>query len=346
MKVGLIYDPIYLEHDTGTHVENAQRLASTMSLIKERGLKDKLILLPPRPASIEEISLVHARGYISHVESQAKEGGGWLDADTVISPASYQVALYAAGGVLKAIEAVIAGDVDSAFALVRPPGHHATCWQAMGFCLFNNVAIATKFALANFNLNRILIVDFDVHHGNGTQEAFYTDSHVLYFSTHQYPFYPGSGSSNEIGAGKGEGTTVNVPLLAGCGDDEYLQVFSEILSPVAERFQPQLILVSAGYDIHWADDLAQMQVSVTGIARMVEIIKKLADKFCLGRLIFSLEGGYHPQALPSSMTATLDVLLGNRQITDPLGNSPGPRRPSNFDNFIKMVKDIHHLATS
>lgn len=343
MAVGLIYDPVYLEHDTGSHMENAQRLTATMSLLKENHLEDKLVLLSPRPATMDDLSTVHAQEYISRIQSQAEKGGGWLDADTVMSSGSYNAAIHAAGGVLIAVDAVMNKRVNSAFALVRPPGHHATCWQAMGFCLFNNIAIAAKYALANFDIERVLIVDFDVHHGNATQDTFYADPHVLYFSTHQYPFYPGSGSVNETGAREGEGFTVNIPLLAGWGDEEYQAVFEDILAPVARRFQPQLILVSAGYDAHWADSISLMQVSVAGFARMVEITKVLADILCQGRLVFTLEGGYHMEALPSSISATFDTLLGNRQITDPLGKQEARTKPANFSNFVGMVKDIHQI---
>ncbi len=236
MKAGLVYDPIYLEHDTGSHVENSQRLVAIMSHLEETGLINQATTLPPRPALIEELEMVHTPEYISQIERVAERGGGWLDPDTVMCPKSYEVALYAAGGVLTAVEAVMKGEVNSAFALVRPPGHHATQNRAMGFCIFNNIAIAAKFALANFNLNRILIADFDVHHGNGTQETFYADLKVLYFSTHQYPFYPGTGRIEETGTGEGEGTTVNFPMAAGWGDEEYLRAFNEVLVPVARRF--------------------------------------------------------------------------------------------------------------
>ena len=343
MKVGLIYDPVYLEHDTGTHVENAQRLVATMALLEESHIKDKLEILSPRPATMNELATVHAKEYISHIQNQVEKGGGWLDGDTVTSPNSYKAAACAAGGVLTAVDAVMNKKVDSAFALVRPPGHHATCWQAMGFCLFNNIAIAAKYALANFNMERVLIIDFDVHHGNGTQDTFYADPHVLYFSTHQYPFYPGTGSVDETGARDGEGFTVNVPLIAGWGDNEYQAVFEDILAPVARRFQPQLILVSAGYDAHWADNIALMQVSVSGFARMVEITKTLADMLCQGRLVFTLEGGYHLEALPLSINASLDILQGNREINDPLGKKEAKTKPVNFDNFTKMVREIHQV---
>lgn len=343
MAVGLVYDPVYLEHDTGDHVENVQRLTATMCFLEENHLKDKLVLLPPRPATVDELSKVHAPEYIAHMQNQAETGGGWLDADTVISPGSYNAAIYAAGGVLTAVDMVMTRRVNTAFALVRPPGHHATCWQAMGFCLFNNIAIAAKYALANFNIERILIVDFDVHHGNGTQDTFYADPHVLYFSTHEYPFYPGTGSIDETGARGGEGFTINVPLIAGWGDYEYQAVFEDILAPAAKRFQPQLILVSAGYDAHWADNIALMQVSVSGFIRMVEVTKTLADMLCQGRLAFALEGGYHLEALSSSVAATINVLLGNREFSDPLGKKESTTRPINFSSFIKMVKDIHNL---
>ena len=343
MRVGLIYDPVYLEHDTGNHVENAQRLVATISLLEETQLKDKLVLLPPRPATMDEISAVHAKEYISTIQSKAENGGGWLDADTVMSPDSYKAATYAAGGILTAIEAVMNRNVDSAFALVRPPGHHATCWHAMGFCLFNNIAIGAKYALSNYDIERVLIIDFDVHHGNGTQDTFYADPNVLYFSTHQYPFYPGTGSISETGARGGEGFTVNVPMIAGWGDDEYQTIFEDILTLVAERFQPQLMLVSAGYDAHWADPLALMQVSTSGFARMVEITKILATTLCQGRLVFTLEGGYHLQALASSIKATLDVLMGNSEIDDPLGKGETKSKHVNLLNFVKMVKDVHQL---
>jgi acetoin utilization deacetylase AcuC-like enzyme len=343
MTTGLVYDPIYLEHDTGDHVENPRRLVDAMSYLKETGIKERLISLPARPASLEELEMIHAPEYVSYVKSKAEMGGGWLDPDTVMSPKSYEAALYAAGGVLVAVEAVIKGKVDNAFALVRPPGHHAVRDRAMGFCIFNNVAIAGEFALSKFNLNRVLIADFDVHHGNGTQDAFYADPKVLYFSTHQYPFYPGTGWMDEIGTGAGEGTTVNFPMAAGWGDEEYLRAFNEVLVPVSRRFQPELILVSAGFDPHWADHLATMEVTITGFAQMATILKELAAELCQGRLVFTLEGGYNLRVVASSIKATFDVLLGNLEIDDPLGKASVARKPEGFDEHIEAIKRIHHL---
>jgi len=344
MKIGFVYDPIYLKHDTGQHVENAERLKAIISHLEETGLRQQLTPIEPRAASVEELSLVHSEQHILHIQDIAQRGGGWLDADTVMSSESYEAALYAVGGMIRATEAVMEGEVDSSFALVRPPGHHATPRRAMGFCLFNNIAIATKYALARYNLERILIIDFDVHHGNGTQEVFYDNPRVMYISTHEYPFYPGTGDIGETGSGAGKGTTVNIPLRAGSGDSEYLQVFEQIITPVARQFNPQLVLVSAGYDAHWADELAMMQVSTTGFSQMVKIIKQVADELCRGRLVFSLEGGYHLTALAASVKATFDVLLGNSNIEDPLEQSPKQFGDSSIASLIKVVKEIHNLA--
>lgn len=344
MKVGFVYDPVYLKHDTGQHVENAERLEAIISHLEETGLKQQLIPIEPRPASIDELLLVHSEQHILHVQDVARRGGGWLDPDTVVSPGSYEAALYAAGGAIRAAMAVMDGEVGSAFALVRPPGHHATPRWAMGFCLFNNLAIATKYALTRYNLERIAIIDFDVHHGNGTQEVFYDNPQVMYISTHEYPHYPGTGSIDETGSGAGKGTTVNIPLPAGCGDSEYLLVFEQIIIPMARQFNPQLILVSAGYDGHWADGLAMMQVSTTGFAQMVKTVKQVADESCNGRLVFSLEGGYNLTALAASVKATFDVLLGNGSIEDPLGQSPRKFGDPGITSLIRAIKEIHNLA--
>jgi len=343
MKVGLVYDPIYLRHDTGAHVENRRRLEETINLLESSGLLGRLKLLKPRKAILEELLLVHDSSHISRVEAVSGQGGGWLDADTVTSPDSYEVALYAAGGVLQAVDAVLRGEVSSAFCLVRPPGHHATRLRAMGFCLFNNVAVAAKYAQITHKLERVLIADFDVHHGNGTQEAFYSDPSVLYFSTHQYPFYPGTGAIDEVGHGAGRRTTVNVPLPAGCGDEEYLRVYEEILVPVARRFRPELVLVSAGFDPHWADQIAMMEMSLSGFARIVELLKGLAEELCEGRLIFTLEGGYNVRALSHGVKSTLGILLGEGPGEDPLGPGAARGRSTSVNSILEAVKKVQQL---
>lgn len=342
-RVGLVYDPAYLEHDTGAHVENAQRLTSTIEILETTGITDRLILVPAREATPEEIAAVHSTEYISQVQMICERGGGNLDLDTVTSPESFKAALMAAGGLISAVDAVIKKHVNSAFALVRPPGHHATCWHGMGFCLFNNIAIAAKYALAKYNINKILIVDFDVHHGNGTQDTFYTDPGIYYFSTHQYPLYPGTGHINEIGAREGEGFNMNVPLIPGCGDYEYQTIYEDILAPVAMRYKPQLILVSAGYDGHWADNLASMQLSVSGFARIAEILEVLALSLCQGNLVFTLEGGYNHSALAYSIAATCNILMGNKEFEDPLGIHESTNNVNDFTKFVKMLKEKHEI---
>ncbi len=343
MTVGLIYDPVYLKHDTGAHVENGSRLVATMEVLEESGLLKKLVRLSPRAATAEEIALAHSQDHIARVQGYSARGGGWLDGDTVASPDSFNVALYAVGGVLRGVDAIVAGEVDQAFALVRPPGHHATPDYAMGFCLFNNVAIAAKYAMANHGLERVLIADFDVHHGNGTEQVFYGDPAVLYFSSHQYPHYPGTGAVAEDGVAEGKGATVNVPLPAYCGDEEYRRAYKEILVPVARRFQPQLILVSAGYDAHRDDPLSAMQVTVDGFAAITVILKELAAELCGGKLLLSLEGGYHLKALAHSIRATLEVLLGGPVSPDPLGKPQGGAPARDIDSILDQVAARHGL---
>lgn len=344
MQVGLVYDPIYLKHDTGLHPENASRLEAVISYLDETGLKKKLTLIKPLPAAESEILMVHSREHITRLRQLAERGGGHPDADTVVSPDSYEVALYAAGGAIRATAAVMRDEVDSAFALVRPPGHHATRNEAMGFCLFNNIAIAAKYVLSEYKLQRIAIIDFDVHHGNGTQEAFYDNPHVLYVSTHEHPFYPGTGNMDETGSGEAKGTKVNIPLPAGCGDTEYLKVYDEIIIPIVSCFKPEIIMVSAGYDAHQADEIAMMRLTVSGFAGIVRNIKQLADNLCQGRMVFSLEGGYSLKALPASVKATFDVLLGNTDVDDPLGKPSPELTAPDIAPLIGKIKEIHNLG--
>ncbi len=343
MTVGFVYDDIYLEHDTGQHPENSDRLRNIMSVLEESEVKAQLIAIPSREITIEELARVHSKAHISNIKARSESGGGWLDVDTIVSPDSYQAALCAAGGVMQAVEAVMEGEVTTAFALVRPPGHHATWDWAMGFCLFNNIAVAARNALEKYSLERILIADFDVHHGNGTQDTFYSNPHVLYFSTHQFPFYPGSGRAEEIGRDEGKGFTLNVPLPAGCGDIEYLRAYNEILVPRALAFNPQLILVSAGYDAHWKDTIASMQLTTSGYAQLTYILKALADETCDGKLVLVLEGGYHPEALPYSVRASFEVLLGETQTYDSLGAPDTPHQTPNIDGILSQVKKMHNI---
>jgi acetoin utilization deacetylase AcuC-like enzyme len=342
LSTAYVYDPIYLEHNLPGHPENKERLVRVMALLEKQGMLERLVAVEATPVSLERLARNHSQSYIDTVRQVAERGGDHLDLDTYTSPRSYEVALMATGGLVNAVEAVLEGKVDNAFALVRPPGHHAVRAQGMGFCLFNNVAVAARYALEEKGLERILIVDFDVHHGNGTQDAFYDEASVLYFSTHQYPHYPGTGHWREIGRGEGEGYTANVPLPGGVGDKGFERIFDEFLYPLAERYCPQLILVSAGYDSHWADPLAEMQLSITGYAHLARRLKTMADDLCQGRLVFTLEGGYQLEVLAYAVLNTFHVLLGDEEIQDPLG--PARRSERDVSELVDQLKGLHRLV--
>ncbi|MHC4230184.1 MAG: SUMF1/EgtB/PvdO family nonheme iron enzyme, partial [Planctomycetota bacterium] len=292
-KTGLIYDEIYLEHKTTPgHPERPERLVEITSRLKAEGLHSQLIEVKPTPAGVDWIQTVHSLEYIDRAMRCSENNVGYLDSlDVPISPRSYEAAVMAAGGVLAAVDAVMEQKVANAFCAVRPPGHHALEDQAMGFCIFNNVAIGTKYVQKKYGLSNVLIVDWDVHHGNGTQATFYDDPMVLYFSVHQYPFYPGTGSEAEKGRGKGLNSCINMPLPAGSGDSIYVKAFEEKLRPAALDFSPDFVFISAGFDAHENDLLGGMAVTAEGFAKLTEIVKGIAQKCCEGRLVSVLEGG-------------------------------------------------------
>jgi acetoin utilization deacetylase AcuC-like enzyme len=294
------------------HPESPERLVVIDRMLSDFPLKDGLADLPPRDATFEELAWIHDQDYIRRIEQTQERSFTVLDPDTSATSDSYAAALRAAGGTMAAVEAVLSGSYPAAFALVRPPGHHAEADRAMGFCLFNNVAIAAMYALRRRDLKRVLIVDWDVHHGNGTMHSFYETDEVLYFSVHQYPHYPGTGRIDEIGQGAGQGYTVNVPLYGGQGDADYLCLFRELLLPVAREYAPQLILVSAGFDTHRNDPLAGMQLSSDAYGRMAAILQELSEECCPGRLVFTLEGGYDHAALSEGVAAVLSSLVQGR----------------------------------
>ncbi len=309
VTIGLFYHPCFLEHDTGPgHPERPERLHAILTHLQATDLWDRLRLIEPDPATRDLVALVHPPTYIEAIEQACPHGPMALDPDTVVSPGSWEAALRAVGAVTQAIDEAICGRLAAAFCAVRPPGHHALRDRAMGFCLFNNVAIGARYAQAHYKLSRVLIVDWDVHHGNGTQAIFYDDPSVLYFSTHQYPFYPGTGSREEIGKGQGRGFTVNVPLPAGSGDAELIQAFTNELVPKAFAFKPEFVLISAGFDAHRDDPLAGLHVTESGYNELTKLVLKIVNTCCPGRLVSVLEGGYHVTALSRSVEAHLRAL--------------------------------------
>jgi acetoin utilization deacetylase AcuC-like enzyme len=312
-KVGVtafVYGDVYLKHGTGAgHPERPERLAAIVERLASSGLSKELLLLKPVPAAPEWLATVHTPEYVERVRKSCRPGAGYLDSvDTPVSADSYEAALAAVGGVLAAIDAVMDRKARNAFCAVRPPGHHALKNRAMGFCLFNNVAIAARYLQKQHKLARVLIVDWDVHHGNGTQAAFYDDPTVFYFSTHQSPFYPGTGSADERGEGKGLGFTLNVPLPAGSGDAEYKKAFEEKLRPAADAFKPDFVLISAGFDAADGDLLGRMKITPGGYGALTRIVKGIAERHCQGRLVSVLEGGYNLEVLAASVEAHVRAL--------------------------------------
>ncbi|NUN23010.1 MAG: histone deacetylase [Candidatus Jettenia caeni] len=306
----LMYDNIFLKHDTGHgHPENAKRLENTVKHLKATGLWDQLRVEKSRAASLEEIGLIHTENYIQAIKHIANTGGGQLDSDTIISAASYDAAVHAVGAPLAAIDFIMKGEEKNAFCLIRPPGHHATPARGMGFCLFNNVAVAAKYIQSKYKLERIFIIDWDVHHGNGTQDAFFNDPTILYFSMHRYPFYPGSGRKEESGWDKGEGFTINVPVPANIPSQRYIELFTDVIKKNADQFIPEFIIISAGFDTYKKDPIGGLNLDREDFRILTEIVIRTAQKYCNGRLVSCLEGGYNLSDLPLCIEAHLKALL-------------------------------------
>ncbi|MBU1150236.1 MAG: histone deacetylase [Proteobacteria bacterium] len=315
-KTGIVKDMQYVRHGPEYgHPESPQRLISIYEMLDNPDMSWKFAWIDARYATREELERVHRPSYIDYIAATAGKTM-MLDPDTVATAETYDAARLAAGGFINAVDSVVSGETDNAFALVRPPGHHAQAAEAAGFCIFNNIAIGVRHALARHRMKRVLIVDWDLHHGNGTQEAFYEDRQVLYFSTHQSPAYPGTGGLMEMGEGEGFGYTLNVPLSPGAGDALYVRLFHDILSPIALAFRPEIILVSAGFDTYVGDPLGAMEVTPEGFACMTRILLDLADECCGGRLAATLEGGYNIQGLTKSVRAVLLELLGETRVTE------------------------------
>jgi acetoin utilization deacetylase AcuC-like enzyme len=306
----LFSDPLFLDHDTGRgHPETAGRLRAVSTRLKESGVAARCKPGVVRRINEEEVRRLHWPRQIVQVKELCQHGGGDIDADTVVSPKSFEVALNAAGACTAAVDAVIAGPEKTALCLVRPPGHHATPTRAMGFCLFNNVALAADHARRKHGVNRILIVDWDVHHGNGTQDIFYENPDVFFFSIHRYPFYPGTGAKGETGQGRGLGATLNVPVRFGTSRPDYRGLFTRALQQAADRIKPELVIVSAGFDAHAEDPIGSLGLDVEDFATLTDLVREVAATHAQGRIVSCLEGGYHHQRLAESVEAHLERLL-------------------------------------
>lgn len=327
-------------HIYAGHPESPDRFAH-FHRIHDGPLNNFVREITPEPAPIETIQLVHPEAYIREIQKASASGPGFVDyGDTYVTPASFEAALEAVGGTWTVIDAVIHGKCTYGFALVRPPGHHATATQAMGFCLVNNIAIAARKLQAE-GFHRVMIVDFDVHHGNGTQAIFESDETVLYISTHQWGIYPGTGALNEKGIDDGEGSIINIPLPASSGDLAFAAILERIIAPAAERFKPDAILISAGFDAHWRDPLASLQLSTRGFYILGCGLRKLADELCESRIIYVLEGGYDPEALAENVQAILFSLTEEEFMGEPLGSPPHQAADANA--VIDEVIRIHSL---
>jgi acetoin utilization deacetylase AcuC-like enzyme len=316
-----------------------------MKLLEASGLAERMARPACPDATEEQLLRVHRKPHIEQIRHVGERGPVMLLPDTIANRGTFAAAVRAAGACVGAVEAVVRGEFGSAFCVVRPPGHHAIANRAMGFCFFNSVAVAAAHARAALGLERVAIVDIDVHHGNGTQDAFYADPSVLYVSTHQYPYYPGTGHWRETGEGSGVGATLNVPLPGGCGDVEFVYVFEELVLPAMRRFRPDLVLVSAGFDAHWADpvDGADLRLTCGGYASLIAALRDAALDFCGGQLVVALEGGYHLTAMPWAVRNSIEVLLGEAPTPDPVG-SPPARTPPDIKPLVAAIRDLHGLA--
>jgi len=346
-RTGFVYSKRYLEHKTSGNVESRARMGAVWDVLMRTKFRDQLQGMDPRVAPLDIISTCHTEEYIRELKEFSGQGGGFLDEDTAVGPASFEIARLAVGGALSAVDGVMEGQVDNAFAMVRPPGHHAEAHKAMGFCLFNNVAVAVRYARKRYGLNRIMIVDWDAHHGNGIQNAFYEDPSVLYFSIHQDGLYPLSGWANETGRGAGEGYNINIPVPKQTGDSGYFYIFTRILEPVVLQYKPELILVSAGFDAHFNDPLSSLEVTATGFGRMAEMLVDLAGEVCNGRLVAVLEGGYDLKTLGYSVLAVLNSFNGaGLEVADPIPAPPNVVRPQTrirIDDALEIQKKYWHL---
>lgn len=334
-------DVRYAEHTLPGHPEHAGRLTAIVDRLNALELTPRLMAVEGREATQDELLAVHTREHLMLLQRIADMSRPvMIGADTYALPVSYELARRAAGGVMSVVDAVLEGRTSNGLAVVRPPGHHATPEQAMGFCLVNNIAIAARYAQQKHSVERVAIVDFDVHHGNGTQDAFYEDGSVLFISSHQSPLYPGTGHLDEIGQGEGRGANINMPVPPGTGDGSFLKLYEEVAFPALERFKPGLFLISAGFDAHWRDPLANLEISLAAFARLARLLIAEAGKICDGRIVFVTEGGYDLEALSFGVANAVFALLGEGVVHDPLGST---QHDHPLDTLIQRLCKIHQI---
>jgi acetoin utilization deacetylase AcuC-like enzyme len=337
-KIAILYDEIFLKHKAGDwHPESPYRLEAILRRISEPDLKDLIEFHKPERATKEEILWNHTEELYDLIASTSGKPFFSLDPDTATNEYSFEAALYAAGAQKKALNLLLGEDYNYAFALVRPPGHHAEKDRAMGFCLFNNVALAALYAKHYYNLKRILIVDFDLHHGNGTQRSFYDDPEVLFFSTHQFPHYPGTGNYTEIGVGIGRGYTINVPLKGQSGDEDFLFFYKYLLEPIALQYKPEIVLVSAGFDSLQGDPLGSLQLTFEGLSCMIKILQKIAENSAQGKILFTLEGGYNLKNLSEGVATILFTLAGSKKTSLPDTLSPSSYAQTLYNKLADLL---------
>ncbi len=334
-----VYDPLFLDHDFPDHPENSGRLISIIKELEKHALLDAMTRLPVREASVDELQLCHSTSHISVVKGETGTLNGFIGPDAYVNPSSWKCAINASGSLIELSAKVATGEFNNGFAFIRPPGHHALKNMAMGFCLFNNVAIAAEALIENQLAKKVAIVDFDVHHGNGTQAMTQDNPNIMFVSSHQFPFYPGTGAVNEIGEGEGKGSVVNIPLPYHAGNNAAQQVYSEIAFPAIQKFNPDFILVSAGYDAHWKDPLAQLLFNSSTYSWLSKQLVSLANDVCNGKIVFTLEGGYDYGAMSESVANSCIALLATDDFIDTIGDAPYPE--TDLGNLIDDLKKIH-----
>lgn len=356
-KTGYIFDESYFWHDNGSgtlylpsggymqtdvFVEHPETKRRVNNLLARCGLMKKLNQIEPRPASREEIEYFHTHEYVEKVKTLSDTTGGDAGDHAIVGRGSYEIALLSTGGALRAVDAVMEGEVDNVYAMTRPPGHHAEREKGIGFCIFNNVAIAAKYARKKYGLDRVLVLDWDVHHGNGTEQAFYEDPNALFFSIHQHLSFPNNtGYKEHTGAGEGRGYNVNIPLPPGTGDEGYVHAFESIIEPIAAEFQPELIIISAGQDPGMFDPLGRMMMTAEGFGRLTDIMLRIADKHCSGKIVFCHEGGYSNAYVPFCTLKIIERLSGlETDVTDPYASDSQGYPDRLYSNQKEAIDDV------